>query len=75
MLMNPQKVRKFKRRLAKLWEREKIGTVAAGTTKGSLTAFIANAKRGNTYRIQQDMVAYYENMTGGRYDDQQRKVA
>ena len=75
MLMNPQKVRKFKRRLAKLWEREKIGTVAAGTTKGSLTAFIANAKRSNTYRIQQDMVAYYENMTGGRYDDQQRKVA
>lgn len=76
MLMNPNKVCKFKQRIAKLWAREQAGTVAPGTTHESLRAFLANAKRGNTCRIQQSIITYYEKLTGGTYnDDKQRKVA
>lgn len=75
MLMKPEKVRKFRRRLRKLWRKELAGDVPPGTTRQSPTSFLANAERGNTVRIQRLMTSYYNELTGGSEHDEQRKVA
>lgn len=69
MLMDSAKVTKQRRRIRKLWAREQAGTVPAGSTKESVRAFLANAKRGDTWKIQQAMKAYYTEVTGGVIDD------
>lgn len=67
MLMNSAKLTKQRRRLKKLWKREQEGSVKPGTTQESLKAFLANASRGNTWRIQQTMISFYEELTRRRY--------
>lgn len=69
MHMDNAKVTKQRRRLRKLWEREQAGTVAEGATEESLRAFIANARRGDTWKIQQAMKQYYHELTGRYYHD------
>lgn len=67
MLMDNAKISKQHRRIRKLWEREKAGTVAPGATQESVRAFLANADRGNTWRIQQNMKQYYAECTGSEF--------
>ena len=62
--MDSAKVYKQHRRIKKLWERERAGTVAPGATQESVRAFLANADRGNTWQIQQNMKQYYKDVTG-----------
>ena len=69
MLMDSAKIIKQRRRIRKLWAREQAGTVPAGSTNESVRAFLANAKRGDTWKIQQAMKAYYTEVTGGVIDD------
>ena len=57
MLMNRKKIPKEKRRLKKLRGR-------CLDTKSSVTSFLANAKRGNTWRIQREMRHFYCRLTG-----------
>ena len=64
MLMNSKKITKQKKRIKKLWAREKDNNVLENTTSTSLISFIANAKRGNTYRIQKVITEFYNNLTG-----------
>lgn len=66
-LMNPAKVAKQKRRMRKLWEKEQSGKVAEGATHDSLQSCLANAKRGNTWKIAQTMTEYYKTLTGRVY--------
>ena len=75
VLMNKRKVTKCKRRLRKLWEKEQAGEIAPGTTHQSLEAFLANAERGNTFRIRANILEFYHELTGGKPYDQQGKVA
>lgn len=67
MLMDKHKPAKQRRRMRKLWAREQAGTVKPGTTEESLRSFLANAKRGNTWHVQQAMVEYYRELTGRRF--------
>ncbi len=65
MLMTKGKVTKAKRHLRKLYTKEIKGEVPKGSTQNSFCAWIANAKRGNTYKIRQAMNDYYYNLTHG----------
>lgn len=67
MLMNKAKITKQRQRIRKLWLREQAGTVGTGATKESMRAFLANATRGDTWKIRQDMKEYYKEITGRRY--------
>lgn len=69
MTMNPKKLTKERARLKKLWAREQQGTILLGTTAISLTSFLANAKRGNTYHICKSMHKFYKNLTGSDLND------
>ena len=69
MLMAPGKLSKQRHRMKKLWEKEIRGKVDPGTVEDSLRSFIANARRGNTYRMEQRMIAWYTELTGGQYHD------
>lgn len=68
MLMSNAKIGKQRRRIRKLWARERAGTVKPGATEESVRAFLANANRGDTWRIQQAMKRYYTEYTGRRYN-------
>lgn len=57
MFMNRRKIPKQKRRLKKL-------CVRGLDAKSSVVSFLANAKRGNTWRIQREMRRYYNHLTG-----------
>lgn len=59
MLMDRKKITKEKERLRKLLAKEYSGEFSEGTSRQSLDCWLANAKRGNTYRIQHDMLNYY----------------
>lgn len=67
MLMDAVKVNKQRQRIKKLWAREIAGTVKPGATRESVRAFLSNAARGDTWKIQQGMKKYYEEITGRRY--------
>ena len=56
--------------MRKLMTREQAGTLAKGTTKDSLTAWIANAKRGDTFYQRQRMNRYYRQIEGGIENEQ-----
>ena len=68
MLMDNAKLSKQRRRIRKLWKREKAGTVAQGATQESVRSFLANADRGNTWKIQQKIKEYYESITGRKFE-------
>ena len=57
MLMNHRKITKEKRRLKKLFAR-------CIESKSSIISFLANAKRGNTWHIQQEMRIFYNCLIG-----------
>lgn len=67
VLMDKKKISKQHRRIRKLWEREQAGTVAQGATLESVRAFLANAERGNTWHIQQNIKEYYKDVTGREF--------
>lgn len=69
MLMNPKKLTKQKRKMRKLWEKEQRGELDPGTTKASLVSFLANANRGNTWRMQRRMEQYYRSLTAERSEN------
>ena len=67
MLMDNSKVTRQRRRMKKLWEREQEGTVLPGTTRESLRAFLANAARGQAWKIQEKMKREYRELTGREF--------
>ncbi len=67
MLMDKAKIGKQRRRMRKVWEREQAGTVKPGATEESLRSFLANADRGNTWKIQQKMKDFYKELTERSY--------
>lgn len=58
MKMSNKKQGTERRRLKKLYEKELKGEVPDGATRNSLTAWIANAKRGNSYHRIGRMIEY-----------------
>ena len=68
--MNNKKLGKQRRKMRKLMTREQAGRLAKGTTKDSLTAWIANAKRGDTFYQRQRMNRYYCQIEGGIENEQ-----
>lgn len=64
MLMNPAKLTKQRRRMRKLWEKEKTGAVRAGTVHDSFQAFLANAERGNSWKMRESIKQFYKDLTG-----------
>lgn len=63
--MNNKKLGQQRRKMRKLMAKEVAGEVAPGTTKDSLTAWMANAKRGTTFYQRQRMTHYYYDIKGG----------
>lgn len=69
MLMSRKKLTKQRRKMKKLWAKELRGKVEPGTTWNSLVSFLANAKRGNTWRMRQRMEQYYYRLVAERGND------
>ena len=67
MLMDNSKVTRQRRRMKKLWAREQEGTVLPGTTGESLRAFLANAARGQAWKIQEKMKQEYRELIGREF--------
>lgn len=65
--MNKKKQGKERRKLRKIFDKEIAGICDRGTAKVSLIAWLANAKRGNTYYEQQKMIEYYKTLEGKYY--------
>ena len=66
--MNSKKLGQQRRKMRKLIAKEAVGEVAPGTTKNSLEAWKANAKRGDTFYQRQRMTHYYYELKGGLSD-------
>lgn len=62
MLINKKKIIKEKRRLVKLFELEAAGLRPKGTAWTSLSCWLANAERGNTYKIRCSMIEFYNQL-------------
>lgn len=60
--MNKKKQGKQRRKLKKLYEKERKGEYEAGTAYASLVSWLANADRGDTYFIQQKMIQFYKEL-------------
>jgi hypothetical protein len=73
MLINTAKVRKQKKRMEKLFEKELEKKAVLYATEDSLRSFLANCERGDTYKIIQYMKYYYKELTGEKYHE--RKVS
>lgn len=69
MKINKQKRAKHQCRLKKLYAREQLGLAATGATADSLTSFLANAKRGNTYHLCYTMKQFYHALTGSELNE------
>lgn len=69
MKINKRKRAKHKRRLRKLYNLETVLLVPANATKDSLISFLANAKRGNTYKVRREMCKFYHELTGSDLND------
>ena len=60
--MEKTKLGRQRRKLRKIYNRERVGRYKPGTTAESLRSWKANAKRGNTWFIQLKMNTYYQRM-------------
>lgn len=60
MLIDKKKITVEKKRLRKLWEKEKSGEILPGSTYMSFQSWMSNAKKGNTYNIQKEMTNFYK---------------
>lgn len=65
MKINGKKMGKQRRRLKKILQKEENGEYASGTAYNSLTAWRANAARGNAYHQEQRMKNYYYTTKAG----------
>lgn len=73
-LMDKKKPVAQRRKLKRLWEKERNGLVESGTTAKSLEAWLANADRGDTYAIQQKMKQFYKELTKGGYVNDTKRI-
>lgn len=62
MLYDKKKIYRQRRRLKKLLAMEETGRVKNGAAQESLTCWLANAERGNTYRICEEMKEYFRKL-------------
>lgn len=60
--MDKKKQSKQRRKLKKLYAKERSGEYAPGTTRSSLYSWLANANRGDTYYMQQKMLRFYKEL-------------
>lgn len=60
--MAKQKLSRQRRKMCKIYEKERAGECAPGTVRESLISWIANANRGDTYYEKKKMIAFYENL-------------
>lgn len=65
MKINGKKMGKQRRRLKKILKKEETGEYVEGTAYNSLTAWRANAARGNAYHQEQRMKNYYYTTKAG----------
>ncbi len=60
--MAKQKLSRQRRKMRKIYEKERSGEYAPGSVRESLISWIANANRGDTYYEKKKMIAFYENL-------------
>ena len=60
--MGKSKLGRQRRKLRKVYAKERAGLYPAGCTKESLRSWLANAKRGDTWFAQLKMQHYFERM-------------
>ena len=60
--MSKKKQGRQRRKLKKLYAKERSGDYAQGTARESLVSWLANAARGDTYHEQRKMIKFYKDM-------------
>ena len=60
--MNKNKQSRQRRKLRKIYEKERFGEYAPGTARESLISWLANASRGDTYYERLKMIEFYNNL-------------
>lgn len=60
--MDKKKQGKQRRKLKRIYKKEQAGIYKKGTTRESLTSWLANANRGDTYYQQQKMINFFNDM-------------
>lgn len=60
--MSKKKQGRQRRKLKKLYAKERSGDYAQGTARESLVSWIANAACGDTYHEQRKMIKFYKDM-------------
>lgn len=63
--MDQKKLSKQRKHIRKLWALEKSGRVKEGACKDSMRCWMANAKRGDTFRYRTMMARFFYDLTGG----------
>ncbi len=77
MLIDRDKPRRWRREMARAWEKEQAGMIADGSTRQKVQSWLADASRGDTYKVRVCLVAHYRTLTGDDFFDspeQARKV-
>lgn len=75
MKINSKKIGKERRKLKKILYKEKAGEYALGCGLTSLTAWKANAARGDSYLQQRKITHYYYTVKAGIENDYERRAA
>lgn len=75
MKISSKKMGKQRRKIKKILCKEKSGEYLEGTAYNSLTAWKANAARGDSYFQQQRMTHYYYTVKAGIENDYERRAA
>ena len=63
--MDRKKLSKQRKHISKLWALEQLGRVKEGASKDSMRCWMANAKRGDTFRYRTIMARFFYDLTGG----------
>lgn len=74
MFIERTKISKQKKRIRKLLDKEENGELPIGTAQNSLDCWLANAKRGNTKKIQCEMKNYFVDQKEKHYYARQQRI-
>lgn len=67
--MDNKKISKQRRKIKKLYAKERNGEVTKGICNQSMQSYMANARRGDTYQVRRKVAKFYYDLSGERYND------
>ena len=67
--MDNKKISKQRRKIKKLYAKERNDEVTKGTCNQSMQSYMANARRGDTYQVRRKVAKFYYDLSGEKYND------